>query len=170
MLDSGEAFRVHSCLLELSSATVAEAVAAGVPASTKPISLCLPGVSSKQALLLLDALYCMPAANTWANTQGSDSLRELATIGFALACPAVVTIADDALVRQASSCISPTNVINLYRQARELGMQAFQNKCAEAIITMLRTLEVGNFPATDDGLLPILQAAQAKIKMEKVAW
>ena len=170
VIESGEAFRVHSALLELSSAVMAAAIASGGPQpGDKALSLLLPGVSSKQALILLRALYAMPAAIAWADKQTAGSLRELASISHALDCKGLLSIADGALVKQSSSCITADNCIELYRQARQLGISGFQNECAGAIIRFLPDITLRTASAGDDGLIPVLCKAKDQANSNQAA-
>ena len=156
VLDSGEAFNVHSALLELSSTVLAEALASGGsrPGFRAP-SLLLPGVTSAQVLILLKALYAMPATIAWADKQSPADLRELASISHALACTGLLAIADGALVKQSGKCVTAADCISSYRQARQLGMRRFQDKCAEAIITFLPSIQLSKVATSDDGLVPV---------------
>lgn len=157
VLDSGQVFHVHADLLELSSSTLAEALATarGRSSGAAP-SLHLPGVTGRQAIILLQALYAMPSAVTWASAQPATDLLELASVCHALACARLLHLAQDALVKQAHACITKDNAIKLYYQARQLDMSAFQQECAVSIVKLLPELKLDQ-SAGNEGLLPILR-------------
>ena len=152
MLDSGEVFRVHSQLLELSSTTLAEALAACAPG--RAYSLVLPDIDSKAVLLLLHALCAAPATNIWADAQPADQLRALASVCHALGCMQMVHVVDRALVKQANVCITARNAVKCYHLARQLDMQGFARECSKVIARLLPNV----VPYMDKGdeLWPIL--------------
>ena len=155
VLDSGEVLRAHSQILQLSSATMAQSIAKA--AVGKPIRLSLPGLTHKQVLLLLHALYAMPKAATWADTLSFLELRALATTCHALGCTGLVEVSAAALVNQAGPFIVAQNVLDLYRQARNLGMPDFQAACAKAMVKLLPDMYWQlQHDSNGDGLVPIL--------------
>ena len=155
VLDSGEVLRAHSQLLQLSSATMAHSIAEA--AVGKAIRLSLPGLTHKQVLLLLHALYAMPKAATWADTLSLPELRALATTCHALGCIGLLEVSDTALVKQAETFITADNVLDLYRQARDLGMPGFRAGCAKAMVKLLPGMSWQLQRDSDDnGLAPIL--------------
>ena len=168
VLDSGEAFNGHSALLELSSTVLAEAVASGGPQPGNK-SLLLPGANSAQVLILLKALYAMPATIAWADKQSPTNLQELASISHALACTGLLDIADCALVKQSGRCVTAADYIPMYRQAMQLGMDRFQTKCAEAIITSLSSIQLSKVATSDDGLVPVLRKVREQAIQKKAA-
>ena len=155
VLDSGEVLRAHSQLLQLSSATMAQSIANA--AVGKPIRLSLPGLTQKQVLLLLHALYAMPKAAIWADTLSLAELRALATTCHALGCTGLLEVSEAALMKRAGSFIAAHNVLDLYRQARELGMPGFQKACAKAMVKLLPNMYWQlQHDSNSDGLVPIL--------------
>ena len=165
MLDTGETFRAHSQLLVLSSCTIAEA--AGKGPTPAHLQLSFPGVSTNQVLLLLCALYAMPKTAEWAGKLALAELQALAEVCHAQSCEHLLEIADGALANQADEFIDSWSALDLYRQARELGLAGFQQSCAKAIVTDLHAGTHWGLRSNlhEDGLCPILLEVAAQLAL-----
>ena len=119
ILDSGFTLRAHAHLLRSASQMLSQALDSAQisqDGDTSPSSpLLLPTITEPQAKALLHALYCENPGDqlTWAGQQPLSSLQDLANAAHALACTALLQLADTVLAARASSTPSDSPTAGL---------------------------------------------------------
>ena len=146
VLDSGERFRVHTDLLELSSAHLASVL----QARGTEVML-LADVSVHEARLLLRALYAQPCLCKWAAEQSPADLLSLAQIASTLGCTKMCNTVDSVvttMVKTPMSCkpeksrlraghwLMPQQVLWRYLQSHACGLKGLQSVLADQIVEL----------------------------------
>lgn len=120
-LDDGTVLRAHRLYLEHASAVLKASLLAANPSfeegsgvtrpaankrpgqgSTADLKLPLPGVTRRQAQLLVHALYCF-TRETWASSLRPPELTDLARVAEHLGCEQVLSLVDTVLVAKCTA-------------------------------------------------------------------
>ena len=155
---------MHSLLLKGNSETFAEALElAATKHSGRPACLLLPGVTSQQALLLLEMLYAPPDLPAWAAAQSFQDLEQLAQACSALACNQLLALIDRSMAKQASSYFTAANVLHVCTTAYQFELMELLELCTHIVVQLLPQIALPAASAEESVhplLVPMLKAAQ----------
>ena len=106
------------------------------------ISLSLPGVSGKQAVLFVQMLYSTFDMPAWLKARTCEELYDLAAVCYALACNELLASVDSALMDQAGSTITAANALDTYVQAHTHHLKGLQELRTKSLVQLLPQLKL----------------------------
>ena len=171
-LDSGRQYKVHHKLLRRASGIHDTDDLRYTLATEQPADIHVSGVTDKQLLSMLHALYaCLDGSyfgsiaygQDWADAQSGTDLWDVAAASHAMGCIRIIALVDRTLLHKAELVLPVTDALELCCQARQFGLKAMQYRHAIAVVKSMPTMGERDLVVAAEALESIMSNATVEV-------
>ena len=171
-LDSGHQYKVHHEVLRRASGVHDTPELRAELAPEQPADVHVPGVTDKQFLSMLHALYAchfdryfgsIIYGQNWADAQSGTVLWDMAAASHAMGCTRITALADRTLLHKIDLVLPVTGALELCCQARQFGLKAMQYRYAIVVLKSLPTMGSEDLVVAAEALEFIMSDATVEV-------